>query len=1604
MATNDQLEIIGPGGTIRFYDLNPGKGFANIGSHPDNDIVIASPEVAPFHAVLDHRQRPVQLIVLGKGGATRVGGQPVQPNSARPIANWDTIELDGHSLVLMEGLAGLPQVNTTPALAPVMSPPRGTGSASPAVPAPAPGTLPASAGVTHSVAPAAAAALAHEAQAAESNTIPAAHSLAPVADRADEAIVLEASAREFTLNVDETATMELKIANGGDVVANFQIVVEGIDPAWVVAPASVNLYEGGRQTVTLSISAPRRPSSRAGIHYFGVTVTSPEYPGHLGRIGCSLVLQPYFETAVSELSPRQQRMGWTKRSGQVAYTIINQGNSPSAFRLDANDDERAMQFEFKLAQSEAALAKQAELHLDPQESRTVGVNLTLLTRKFFAFGNRYHSFTITTTPLQGQQAPRALLSQAESSPLIGPIHVVILILLLLALIAWIFRPSISNFAADKPQVMSDEITKGGKVTLSWDSSWFADAKIDQNVGALGRGSGDTQVAPIDSTTYRLTVSTPLLSQIFSAWFSASRELTVEVNPVNPIIRLTLKPERVVIGQGATLSWEILNADEATLSTNGALETVPKEQYISSRSVKPEGQTVFVLEARNHYGTVSSTRTLNAQAPTPTPFPAPVIQRFDALPSPIIAGQEVTLDWSVQNAESVQIDPGGQTFPPVGKISLKPDKTTSYILTALNGPQSARSIRDVIVNPAPTPTPVPGTPVIQFFTSSPTEVALGSPDISNIQLAWAVTGDVTSIEISGETIGKITGLDRQGTQVVSAGSADTQFVLTAYNGTLTASQTVVIKVVVPVPVISSLDPASTTNVGGGGLTMTVSGANFVNGSTVRLNDSDRPTNFVSSTQLTASITAADLAKTGSAKITVFNPADAGGGASGAATFAVNNPVPVMGAVSPNQATVGDSDTVVTVAGSNFVSDSKVRWNGQDLQTTFNSGTQLSAVVTADKLAKGGTASVSVFNPAPQGGTSGSYTFTINNPVPAITTLQPSHIVFQSDAFTLVINGIGFVSGSQVAWAGDRRTAPKVTYVSPTQLTLAVDAADVVNPGPVEVAVINDIPGGGPSTPVNFQVSRAPATVTLRANPASGAVAGQAIIFFADVAPANSTLTAIPGGTVDLFVDGVKVGSKPVTGGVSPVTAQFDLQYFNARTPVITAQYNGDNLNYDPAKSATLNYTVNKADVTVAVAANPSTGPVGSNFVFNVTVAPAGPATNNPAPPSGGSVQLYRNGVPFGSKVAVVNGTASYTALFSDTANQFGGGTWSITASYDGVNDANFKAGSTLGPVALSVTKASPIVTVSSVNTVYGTSPTFVAAVTQPPALAAIPISSAPVTFRDTTSGLTLGTATLNSGTATLSSVGPTTLNAGGHVIVASFDGTSDPNWASADSTGWTHTVARAVTTVTMGSVSQSPSNYGAGATMTATVFSPAGVPVGSSNIVFQVDGVDIPVAASYVGGSATLTLPTPNTYLHGGNNSVTAYYNGGDPNYAVSAASTSVTQSVNRVFPTLSLTGPSGSNTAPVSPATWTATLSYSAGVPTGQVLFTYFSSFSSGKCVNQASYSSTGSRTLSGGQTSFSDSITPQEGGFMIQAIYLGDTNFLPLPVVILTGSASGCT
>jgi endonuclease G, mitochondrial len=203
------------------------------------------------------------------------------------------------------------------------------------------------------------------------------------------------------------------------------------------------------------------------------------------------------------------------------------------------------------------------------------------------------------------------------------------------------------------------------------------------------------------------------------------------------------------------------------------------------------------------------------------------------------------------------------------------------------------------------------------------------------------------------------------------------------------------------------------------------------------------------------------------------------------YSVNNPVPAATSLSPSSAAAGGSSFTLTVNGSSFISSSVVKWNGSSLTTTYVSATKVTATVPAANIASGGTATVTVFNPTPGGGTSSGLTFTItssNNPLPVAISMSPSSAAKGGSSFTLAVTGNSFISSSVVRWNG---TSLTTTYVSATQLNATVPAANIATAGTATVTVFTPTPGGGTSAGLTFTIYTVSSNVNLTMGNPSGA---------------------------------------------------------------------------------------------------------------------------------------------------------------------------------------------------------------------------------------------------------------------------------------------------------------------------------------------------------------------------------------------------------------------------------------------------------------------------------------------------------------------------------------
>lgn len=178
---------------------------------------------------------------------------------------------------------------------------------------------------------------------------------------------------------------------------------------------------------------------------------------------------------------------------------------------------------------------------------------------------------------------------------------------------------------------------------------------------------------------------------------------------------------------------------------------------------------------------------------------------------------------------------------------------------------------------------------------------------------------------------------------------------------------------PVPAIDSLSPNFYV-VESTGITLTVSGSNFVATSVINLNTLDQSTTFVDANTLTCLIPDSMLAALGALAVFV-RTGEPGGGTTSTLQAQVINGVPSLATIAPTTVVFGAADTALTVTGANFIEDSVIYLNEVAYDTTLV-GIDLQATIPAILMAfAGADVDVRVKNPTPGGGSSAPEVLTV-----------------------------------------------------------------------------------------------------------------------------------------------------------------------------------------------------------------------------------------------------------------------------------------------------------------------------------------------------------------------------------------------------------------------------------------------------------------------------------------------------------------------------------------------------------------------------------------------------------------------------------------------------
>ncbi|MCA9321194.1 MAG: IPT/TIG domain-containing protein [Planctomycetes bacterium] len=264
---------------------------------------------------------------------------------------------------------------------------------------------------------------------------------------------------------------------------------------------------------------------------------------------------------------------------------------------------------------------------------------------------------------------------------------------------------------------------------------------------------------------------------------------------------------------------------------------------------------------------------------------------------------------------------------------------------------------------------------------------------------------------------------------------------------------------PLPTLTAISPNSGP-VGSPATPITFTGSGYTPSSIVRVVGGPLlVTTFVSSSTLTASLPASQFASGAATHdLRVDNPTP-GGGASASLPFAVVGLGPILNGVTIPAGGIARAgyQQVIEVQGSNFQTQSIVRWNGFDLATTFLSSSLLSAIVPAQLIPSAGAFGVEVHTSGPAGGTSSTVVVNAVFGLPNISVLSPNSVLSGAGgAVTIQILGQGFTPQTIVLF--DDIQMP-VTYVSFDRIDVTISQWMLLTSRFLDVQAFNPAPGGG-----------------------------------------------------------------------------------------------------------------------------------------------------------------------------------------------------------------------------------------------------------------------------------------------------------------------------------------------------------------------------------------------------------------------------------------------------------------------------------------------------------------------------------------------------------------
>jgi hypothetical protein len=471
-------------------------------------------------------------------------------------------------------------------------------------------------------------------------------------------IVLSLSATKLEVAPGESVEATITIRNQSQIVDQFGIRIQGLDPTWwTLSTSSVSLFPGDQGEAKLTIHPPKEAESKAGSYSFQVRAVSQANAEEMTEEEAYLILRGFLVWDV-EMSPTKV----VGRSGTYRLTASNSGNTDITLILEGKDPEEALDYTFSHNKVTVPAGESALI--------TLKVNPKKKER------GKLYNFQVLVRPAE------AKVSSKEAKTIDGqfeyqrrwPWKWILLGIAVAAAVFLVWKflipaslPVINSFTTD-PEI----IAVGESSTLSWDVTGATTVTIDQEVEGvdLDPTAGTYTVSPTTTTNYTLKASNK----------AGNITDTVQVRVLPVINSFTVDLESITVGEDSTLSWDVSGATTVTMYSGEEPSVVILPNHTGTRIVSPTTTITYTLEANNEAGSVTDTVQIKV---------LPAINSFTANPKNIYyGGGTSTLSWDISGATTVTIDHGvGIVTPTTGSTDVYLYTSTStsrtYTLVATN---------------------------------------------------------------------------------------------------------------------------------------------------------------------------------------------------------------------------------------------------------------------------------------------------------------------------------------------------------------------------------------------------------------------------------------------------------------------------------------------------------------------------------------------------------------------------------------------------------------------------------------------------------------------------------------------------------------------------------------------------------------------------------------------------------------------------------------------------------------------------------------------------------------------------------------------------------